>query len=179
MITIKSKSDFIDDAVYLMVLLIIIYSLINICIYLFPKIMYGLPIERLNQVNPNTLNLFDDEKLLQLTNNNSAVEAAPSSIQVSHSPIFLFTNSYIDEMNLYLDKCVVNGIYLDANFKLDSLSTNSNIPPHHWTYYFNQIKNQNFIDWKNCNRIEYAKKMIEEGFLENQTFLSSIFSTMQ
>lgn len=172
MITIKSKNDFIDHALYLMVLLIIIYSLINICIYLFPKIMYGLPIERLNQISQNTLNIFDDENLLQVTNNNSSVEVAPPSTQVSHSPIFLFTNSYIDEMNLYLDKCVVDGIYLDANFKLDSLSTISNIPQHHWTYYFNHIKNQNFIDWKNCIRIEYAKKMIEDGFLENQTFLS-------
>jgi AraC-like DNA-binding protein len=132
--------------------------------------MYGLPLERLNSINPiapeqiSTTEQFDS-----IANGNKFEVSSSSTIQ---SPLFLFNKEYCDELQFQLEKCINELWFIDTNFKLDSLSKNSGIPLHHWTYYFNEIKKQNFIDWKNSIRIDYAKKMIEEGFLENQTFLS-------
>jgi AraC-like DNA-binding protein len=132
--------------------------------------MYGLPLERINSINPIAPEPISTAEELDLIPSNNQIEISPySPIQ---SPLFLFTKDYCDELQFQLEKCINELWFLDTNFKLDSLSKNSGIPLHHWTYYFNEIKKQNFIDWKNSIRIDYAKKMIEEGFLENQTFLS-------
>jgi AraC-like DNA-binding protein len=170
MLTIQSKFLYIGNSRIILLILILSYSVINLCFFIFPKIMYGLPLERLNSINPiapeqiSTTEQFDS-----IANGNKFEVSSSSTIQ---SPLFLFNKEYCDELQFQLEKCINELWFIDTNFKLDSLSKNSGIPLHHWTYYFNEIKKQNFIDWKNSIRIDYAKKMIEEGFLENQTFLS-------
>ena len=170
MLTTQSKFLYIGNSRIILLILFISYTLINLCLFLFPKIMYGLPMELLSKINPITIDpIITDEKSLPISSDN-LIEVSPSS--KSRSPLFLFTKEYCDELQFQIEKCINELWFLDANFKLDSLNKNSGIPLHHWTYYFNEIKKQNFIDWKNSIRIEYAQKMIEEGFLENQTFLS-------
>lgn len=170
MIKSQTKPEFLSNFSYVLTTLLILYSLANLCIFLFPKIMYGLPIEHINKstsvVLDSTINV-KDVGLFTLNNNvatHSPIETTPT--------LFLFTLEYIDEMNTYLDNCIKELGFLDIHFKMDGLCKESDIPLHHWTYYFNEIKRQTFIEWKNVQRIEHAKKLIAEDFLKSQTFES-------
>jgi len=49
------------------------------------------------------------------------------------------------------------------------LSVLINVPTHHLTYYFKEIKKQSITEFRNSWRIEYAKKMIVEGKSKNLT----------
>lgn len=171
MVNIESKTIFIDNSRILLLILILTYSLINICIFLFPKIMYGLPMERLR--NNNTTIVLDPivlTKYSHASNDNSIITIPPTS--ESQSPLFLFTNEYCDELEFHLEECVNKLWYLDTNFRLDTLNKNSGIPLHHWTIYFNEIKKQSFTEWKNSLRIDYAKKLINNDFIKTKTFES-------
>ena len=132
--------------------------------------MYGLPLERLNSINPIAPEPISTAEELDLIPSNNQIEISPDSpIQ---SPLFLFTKEYCDELELHLQKCINGLLHVHADFRLDSLHKISGVPLHHWTLYFNEIKKQSFIEWKNKLRIDYAVKLIEEDFIKEQTFES-------
>ncbi len=165
-VTIHDKKVFLENSRNTFIIFVIDYSLINLCLFLSPKIMYGLPVGRLNNNFPISVvsNASEHDFTYQ---NNEIADAPPPESKPS---LFLFTKDYLDLMHLYLEKCMEEFRYLDPNFKMDTLCEDSGIPSHHWTYYFNEIKIRTFIEWKNNIRIEYAKKLINEGFLESKTF---------
>jgi len=170
MLTIQSKFLYIDNSRIILLILIISYSVINLCFFIFPKIMYGLPLERLNSINPIHLEpISTAEHIDSIANDNKFEVSSSSTIQ---SPLFLFTKEYCDELELHLQKCINGLLHVHADFRLDSLHKISGVPLHHWTLYFNEIKKQSFIEWKNKLRIEYAVKLIEEDFIKEQTFES-------
>jgi AraC-like DNA-binding protein len=169
MLTIQSKFLYIDNSRILLLILIVSYSVINLCFFIFPKIMYGLPMERL--MNNNTLSVepIVHNELANATADD--VQIASSSLEVQ-SPLFLFTKGYCDELEMHLQKCINGLLYVNTDFRLDSLYKISGVPLHHWTLYFNEIKKQSFIEWKNKLRIDYAVKLIKEDFIKEQTFES-------
>ena len=170
MLTLQSKFLYIDNSRILLLILIVSYSVINLCFFFFPKIMYGLPLERLNNINPIALEPIITDKELDLIHSNNQIKISPySPIQ---SPLFLFTKEYCDELELHLQKCINGLLHVHVDFRLDSLHKISGVPLHHWTLYFNEIKKQSFIEWKNKLRIEYAVKLIQEDFIKEQTFES-------
>jgi AraC-like DNA-binding protein len=170
MVTTQSKFLYIGNSKIILLILIISYSVINLCFFLFPKIMYGLPLERLNSINPIAPEPISTAEELDLIPSNNQIEISPySPIQ---SPLFLFTKDYCDELELHLQKCINGLLHVHADFRLDSLHKISGVPLHHWTLYFNEIKKQSFIEWKNKLRIEYAVKLINEDFIKEKTFES-------
>jgi len=170
MLTIQSKFLYIGNSRIILLILILSYSVINLCFFLFPKIMYGLPLERINSINPIAPEPISTAEELDLIPSNNQIEISPDSpIQ---SPLFLFTKEYCDELELHLQKCINGLLHVHADFRLDSLHKISGVPLHHWTLYFNEIKKQSFIEWKNKLRIDYAVKLIEEDFIKEQTFES-------
>jgi AraC-like DNA-binding protein len=43
---------------------------------------------------------------------------------------------------------------------MKSLSEDIDIPKHHLAYFFNQISNEKYIDWRNRLRVEYAMEIL-------------------
>lgn len=170
MLTTQSKFLYIGNSRIILLILFISYTLINLCLFLFPKIMYGLPLERLNSINPIALEpISTAEQIDSIANDNKFEVSSSSTIK---SPLFLFTKDYCDELDLHLQKCINGLLYVDTDFRLDSLHKISGVPLHHWTLYFSEIKKQSFIEWKNKLRIDYAVKLIKEDFIKEKTFES-------
>jgi AraC-like DNA-binding protein len=56
--------------------------------------------------------------------------------------------------------------YLNLQFNLTMMSSDTDIPVHHLSYYFNEYMNINFNTWKNDLKIDYVIKKINDGSSE-------------
>ena len=51
--------------------------------------------------------------------------------------------------------------FLNIDSSIYKLAEEINLPIHHVTYFFNQINNEKYIDWRNRLRVEYAISLID------------------
>ena len=115
--------------------------------FLFPAILYGLP--RL----PESV-----IKQKQGLNGNKQTHEKPTE---NKNP---FEAEYLNSMEQRIDSCMEEKQpYLKPDFNLAYLSAMIQIPVHHLAYFFREIKNERFIDYRNRWRVEYAKNLINEG----------------
>jgi len=169
MMSLQNKRAFQQSTETILFIIVLSYSLINVCLFLFPKIMYGLPLERHFGKPVESTSVLQTENVPTKEEEFHPEESTSAEKQPF---LFLFTESYLATIQLELEKCKNEGRYLDPVFKLDILFLDSGIPLHHWTFFFNEIKKQSFIEWKNSERIAFALKLISEGFLDNHTLKS-------
>lgn len=59
--------------------------------------------------------------------------------------------------------------YLDIEFNVSKCARELEMPEHHLSYFINQYYGLSFTAYKNKLRMEYAKKLIQDGFLQNNS----------
>jgi AraC-like DNA-binding protein len=123
--------------------------------FFFPEILYGLP--RL-PANKNHKSKESDEW--------TAGETKKSSLHFEHQ----YLASIEQRMDHYLE---TQQPFLSSDFNINQLAVQIEVPVHHLAYYFREIRKQTFSDYRNKWRVEYAKKLIEEG-KTNQLTLEGI-----
>jgi AraC-like DNA-binding protein len=64
---------------------------------------------------------------------------------------------------LKIEKYIENKPYLNPEFNLTVMSTDTDIPVHHLSYFFNEYLNVNFNTWKNDLKIAYVIDLINNG----------------
>ncbi len=88
------------------------------------------------------------------------------------------TEEQHDDLKFGLDEQVVNAkleglkenrLYLHQSFNLTECARELDMPSHHISYFLKQQYGLSFTAYKNTLRMEHAKKLIEEGYLENNT----------
>jgi AraC-like DNA-binding protein len=127
-------------------LLVLILGLI-----LFPRILYGIPTEKITLiVGNNEMDEFDK------------VETESIS----------FDLDYIEKIRLLLENWAAEFKFLDVDSSIYSISKDIDLPFHHVTYFFNQVNNEKFIDWRNKLRIEHSVKLLENKEGYNKTIAS-------
>lgn len=60
-------------------------------------------------------------------------------------------------------------LYLDQNFNLTKCAQEMEMPAHHISYFLKRTYGLSFSSYKNSLRMDYAKSLIDQGFLENNT----------
>ncbi len=123
--------------------------------FFFPEILYGLPRLPLNK------NLKDKEP-----ENLNAEETKKSSFHLENQ----YLASIEQRMDHYLE---TQQPFLSSDFNINQLAAQIEVPVHHLAYYFREFRKQTFSDYRNKWRVEYAKKLIEEG-KTNQLTLEAI-----
>jgi AraC-like DNA-binding protein len=108
---------------------------------LFPQILYGMPVEKLR--------LEDNNKI------------EPKALLSSEAENDSFHEDYIDEIRLLLENWKKGNKFLNIDSSIYKLAEEINLPIHHVTYFFNQINNEKYIDWRNRLRVEYAISLID------------------
>lgn len=73
------------------------------------------------------------------------------------------------EMKIKLDLLHQNKCYLDQNFNLTLCAREMDLPAHHLSYFLKERYGLSFTAYKNNLRMEYAKTLIQTGFLKNNT----------
>ncbi len=73
------------------------------------------------------------------------------------------------EVSAKLESLKENKLYLNQNFNLTACARKLDMPSHHISYFLEQQYGLSFADYKSSLWIEHAKKLIKEGFLENNS----------
>ena len=165
------KSIFLNRASIALLFASLVYVLMNVVIFFFPHIMYGLPVDLKLE-----LMATEEKQINNATPSNSKVSnfsiKEESLDQISKSELQLFTPEYRKNIAAALQSFKEREVFLNPDFKLKQISNESKIPAHHLTYFFNDIKKISFSDWRNSLRIEEAKVLIRQGETDNFTLQS-------
>ena len=163
----KNKAEF-SSIGYKMVLLTLIgYITLIFSLFFFPQVIYGLPIP--NEL-PNLPEDFTIQEDLQDTNTSDTLIVENTEQIVANKPLLFFTEEYMKDIEISVQQCVQEKKYLDNEFSINQLSLFTNIPIHHLSYYFNNILQIKFTDWRTNLRISHSITLIDQGALENITF---------
>lgn len=142
------KMHFSDLAFSLnLVRIISLLGLIGLLIspFFFPAILYGLP-------------------RLPVARENKEKEAGKINSGEAKKSKNHFENTYLQSIGQQMDTFMQeNQPFLQSQFNINQLAVQIEVPVHHLTYFFREIKNQTFSEYKNRWRIEHAKKLIKEG----------------
>jgi len=115
---------------------------------LFPQILYGIPLEK-----------------LKLAENKNEVNE-PVGIERES---FSFHEDYIDRIRMLLEIWRKEHKFLNPDSSTHIMSKEIDLPLHHVTYFFNQINNEKYIDWRNRLRVEYAIDLLNRQKGYNKT----------
>jgi AraC-like DNA-binding protein len=83
------------------------------------------------------------------------VKKQPRSFEISEEKLALLKY----KIDLYIEKKP----YLNPEFNLTTMSSDTDIPIHHLSYYLNEHLHVNFNTWKNDLKITQVIKLIQEG----------------
>ncbi len=129
----------------------VIMAALNVSVYFFPKILYGLQLQSGDSIS-------DVIKL------NEKIAQASKSQEFSQERL----NQVGDKLYQYLHKKK----FLVPGFSLSDLVKDLETPEHVLTYYFNNHKGITFLKWKNQLRIEEAIHLLKAGEAETNTLES-------
>jgi AraC-like DNA-binding protein len=144
----KDKITFQYEGNILFSLVFIGLIMLILGLVLFPQILYGNPIEK-----------------LKLPENNNEIKE-PMGIETES---FSFSEDYLDKIRMLLEIWKKENKFLNADSNTHILSREIGLPLHHVTYFFNQINNEKYIDWRNRLRVEYAIDLINNQKGYNKT----------
>jgi AraC-like DNA-binding protein len=123
--------------------------LLNLSLLFFPNILYGLPqldyaiVTKQNKLLEEQLGIAEDNK------------KQSKSFEISIEKLTL--------LSLKIEKYIENKPYLNPEFNLTVMSSDTDIPVHHLSYYFNEYLNVNFNTWKNDLKINHVIDLINNG----------------
>jgi AraC-like DNA-binding protein len=60
-------------------------------------------------------------------------------------------------------------IYTNTRFNLSDLAKHTDIPKHHWAYFFQYHSFESFVELRNKNRVEHSKKIMNSSEYKNKT----------
>jgi AraC-like DNA-binding protein len=123
--------------------------ILNLSLLFFPNILYGLPqldyaiVTKENRAEEERLGIVEDVK--------------------KQSRSFEISDERLNLLNLKIERYIEHKPYLSPEFNLTVMSTDTDIPVHHLSYYFNEHLKINFNTWKNDLKIDHVIHLIRNG----------------
>lgn len=124
--------------------------------FLFPQILYGLPDYKRGMTAVPTAPENTEQPEMDMMEKENAGESKSTGLQLEQS--------YLDKIGNAISECMnQHQPFLEPEFNLLKLSHLINIPAHHLSFYFREVREQPFNDYRNELRVEYAKELISSG----------------
>ena len=108
----------------------------------FPQILYGLPIGNVGWININ-------DKIIENNTHNEV------------GTITMLHEKHLQNIRMKLEDWVKKNGFLSEDITLNNLSSDIEVPLYHLTYYFNQVNDEKFIDWRNNLRVDFAINLMK------------------
>ncbi len=162
------KSLFLERTGIALLFASLVYIGMNMVILFFPHILYGLPVGlKLSPMGIRSAGFSGADH--ESPTEREAPGEEDSSFEIEKNELQLFTREYKETLEAALENFEDRKVFLNSEFRLVQVSVESCIPVHHLTYYFNDIKNISFSDWRNNLRIAYALELLRQGEASNLT----------
>lgn len=136
------------QAFYVLLSTTISLILLNFSLLFFPNILYGLPQLDYRLSTFKEIGKIEEKRMSK-------------NFEISEDKLQLLKNK--------IDEYLVSMPYLNPNFNLTMLSSDTDIPVHHLSYFFNEYMRINFNTWKNDLKIAYVIELMKKGTYENLT----------
>lgn len=118
------------------------YGLLNLSLFLFPSILYGLP--QMDYQIRKSSKEENKEEPKQI----KGFEISPERLSLLEYKI----NQYCTGLP-----------YLKQDFTLQKMAIDIEVPSHHLSYFFNEHLDTSFNNWKNDLKIEHAIQLMKDG----------------
>lgn len=151
--------------------------MIPLSLLIFPELLYGIPQRKKNKkgnfIQQEETDTKNDEIIL--SENDSISNKATASKKEENNPIQSELElKDIEPRFIKLSQSILayikkSEIFLNPNFSMEELSRSMNVPKHHLYYCFNSVLKIKLTKIRAELRIEYAKKLIEDGLLDSLT----------
>jgi AraC-like DNA-binding protein len=122
---------------------------LNLSLLFFPNILYGLP-----QL---------DYAIVTKQNKEVEMELGIAEDGKKQSRSFEISTEKLSLLKLKVDRYIVKKPYLNPEFNLSTMSSETDIPVHHLSYFFNEYMKVNFNTWKNDLKIAHVIDLIQNG----------------
>lgn len=160
---------------------IVAISLIGLLVipFLFPQILYGLPNLRTSYL-PEESTMSSKQEVSLITEmevypKESANEVAVTAekleeVEEEKSPQLQLESDYLTALGERIEHCMQEQQpFLIQGFNLLKLAQVLDLPAHHLGYYFREVKQQTFNDYRNEQRVLFAIRLIDEGKADDLT----------
>lgn len=141
------------------------FTALIICPLLFPQILYGIM----------------QTDMEQTTHNESSLNVMKTEQGKSQATV---DKEYFNQIGILADEFLAERkSFLHLGYNMNQLADEMNLPIHHLSYYFREIRQQNFTDYKNELRVKFAcglilnekyKEMTLEAIGEKSGFSSRV-----
>jgi len=121
----------------------IIFGMLPIVLFLFPKILYGMPISAPKE-----------KQLIAIAN-----QTKKKAIEPEEDPFL----SLSTEILTYIEK---EKPFVNSAFSMSHIAVIFNVPQHHVAYCFNHVLNKKFSILRNEYRVNHAKELLDQGLTE-------------
>jgi AraC-like DNA-binding protein len=148
----KDKMILIEKYKFLFTMLVLGLIILEIGLLLFPKVLYGVPLYK--RANLGSQPLIADEVQSEKSFKNTNA---------------ILSDEHLKWIVLSLEDWTNSKKYLESDVTMITLSADVNIPIHHLAYYFNQLSEYKFIEWRNNLRIDYVVELIKNKQCQNKT----------
>jgi AraC-like DNA-binding protein len=122
-------------------------------LFFFPNILYGLPRLDYELSSAVVLPGFSE----------------PSFAKTKGSKDFEMSDSKLELISKKVNSYIIDKPYINPSFTVSLMSSQTGIPAHHISYYFNVYLKVDFTTWKNNLRIDYAIELINNGLADKLT----------
>jgi AraC-like DNA-binding protein len=163
------KSIFLQKASGALLFASVVYVGMNMIVMLFPHIMYGLPIEIKESMYVPLVNEMPVSEIPVMDEIKEDETALHDELEIKKEIPTLFSPDYIEKILHVLQEIIEQEKYLEPEFKLMTIASQSGLPAHHLTYYFNTILNLSFTEWRNKLRIDYTINLLDKGHSSHLT----------
>ena len=126
---------------------------LNVMLFFFPNILYGLPRLDYELSSAVVLPGFSE----------------PSFAKTKGSKDFEMSDSKLELISKKVNSYIIDKPYINPSFTVSLMSSQTGIPAHHISYYFNVYLKVDFTTWKNNLRIDYAIELINNGLADKLT----------
>jgi AraC-like DNA-binding protein len=121
---------------------------LNIQIFINPYILYGL----------NNVKYYSNDSFI-----------AKLYKQVNAAPNLLVDEAWKNDLILKIESDDTHLNFTEKGYTISRMAEDVNIPLYHLNYYFKEIAQESFTDFKNKKRIQFAIDLINDGYLANFT----------
>lgn len=158
--------------------------MVPVSLLIFPEILYGIPQAHENNKESFVKPAAETEKRIELKESLlNEIKIEDKKIKISEITSEkeektlnkeVVENQEIEPRFIELSQSILlyieeSQIFLNPNFSMEELSRSMNIPKHHLYYCFNSILKIKLTKIRAELRVEYAKKLIEDGLLDSLT----------
>jgi AraC-like DNA-binding protein len=132
---------------------------------LIPSIIAGITLANLSlQIFINPYILYGFTNVRYRSNNSIVAKRYKTDISIEK-----ITESSLNELLEKIKSIETTKKFTEKGYNLSSMALDLDTPKYQLNHYFKEISKESFSEWKNRNRITFAKELIDRGYLNTFT----------